>query len=199
MGPFKHEYDAAPPEEEQLRQGYRDDPPLSGKEIDARIDPRNPAYAYPKNENRVPNADMLEEIIREEIEAVLAEEESFQDMSRTADEMFAADAKVVKRAVVRGPDGEEVELKRTAGMSNEEWENAKRVAMGGSPKKKLSMRQRHNKEQDRRYAIHKARKARDQERASMYAGADEPQFEQIVREELEAVLTEKAQSESWEF
>jgi hypothetical protein len=134
-----------------------------------------------------------------EADMMLEEEDSFQDMSRTADEMFAADAKVVNRAVVRRPDGEEVELKRTAGMSNEEWENAKRVAMGGSPKKKLSRRQRHNKEQDRQYAIHKARKARDQERASMYAGADEPQFEQIVREELEAVLAEKAQSESWEF
>tara|TARA_R110002072_G_scaffold153275_2_gene302965 strand:- start:180 stop:1004 length:825 start_codon:yes stop_codon:yes gene_type:complete len=121
---------------------------------------------------------------------MLEDEESFQDMARAADEMFAADAKVVKRAVVRGPDGEEVELERTAGMSNEEWEDAKRVAMGGPPKKKLSRRQKRNKEQDRRYAIHKGRKESEKERASMFAKGGAPQLEQIVREETEAVLAE---------
>ena len=129
----------------------------------------------------------LAQIIREELEAVFAEEESAGmghegDMSRAYDEIRAADAKVVKRAVVRGPDGEEVELERTADMSNEEWENAKRVAMGGPPKKKLSWLQRQRKDSNRRYAIHKGRQERGKARAAMLAKGGEPQFEHIDRE-----------------
>ena len=118
----------------------------------------------------------LKRMIKEELA-------SFQDGARGADETWAADAKVVNRAAVRGPDGEDVELERTAGMSNEEWENAKRVAMGGSPKKKLSYRQKHDKEQDRRVAIHKGRKERAQERASMLAKGGAPVLEDVLAED----------------
>ena len=118
----------------------------------------------------------LKQLIKEELA-------SFQDGARGADETWAADAKVVNRAAIRGPDGEDVELERTAGMSNEEWENAKRVAMGGSPKKKLSYRQKHDKEQDRRVAIHKGRKERAQERASMLAKGGAPVLEDVLAED----------------
>jgi len=141
--------------------------------------------------------EMLKQLIKEAMAA-----RSFEDMERE----FEAGEGVVQRAVVRAPDGEEVELERTAAMSDLDWENAKRVAMGGSAKKPVSYAKRLQKKQDTQAAAYRANQKKP---ASMYAGSKEPQFEQtvraVVREELEAVLAEsdamkeKAARSVWEL
>ena len=115
--------------------------------------------------------EMLKQLIKEAMAA-----RSFEDMERE----FEAGEGVVQRAVVRAPDGEEVELERTAAMSDLDWENAKRVAMGGSAKKPVSYAKRLQKKQDTQAAAYRANQKKP---ASMYAGSKEPQFEQTVREQ----------------
>jgi len=135
----------------------------------------------------------LKQLIRETMAA-----RSFEDMEREFEAGEKADESVVQRAVVRTPDGEKVELERTAAMSDLDWENVKRVAMGGSAKKPASYakrhQKRHQKRQDAQVAAYRAYQKKKALLDPVGILTKEPQFEQtvraVVREELEAVLEE---------
>ena len=69
--------------------------------------------ARAKNENRVPNADMLEKIIFEEFEAALSESDAMKDKAaRAVWELYSQDK--AARPDVRHPDGEAKEKRLTA-------------------------------------------------------------------------------------
>ena len=73
--------------------------------------------ARAKNENRVPNADMLEKIIFEEFEAALSESDAMKDKAaRAVWELYSQDK--AARPDVRHPDGEAKEKRLTAKRQN---------------------------------------------------------------------------------